>query len=354
MAQNTFVLDGNIDAVPYGNNLQSAFQALATNNSGATAPSTTYAYQTWYDTTTGLIKQRDASNTTWIVKGTIIGSTVNPGINGFRLSPVTADPLGISASTGNIFFTPYTGDCISLYDNVNLTWRMYSTSELTIALSCATNTNVDIFAYDNGAGSIVFEQLAWTNSTTRATALTRQNGVWVKSGATNRRYIGTYRSIGVNLTQCDETNIFIFNADNQTPRTFRRMDTTGVGQTHSAVLSTRLFKNSTVYQANVITGLTGTLLEASGSCIAVCTAGTIYYLAIGINSTTSGAPQSVARGAGAVNFATSTCELSTRTLSVGLNTISFLESCPAGTVTTSSVTVMGSALSTGMHGTYVC
>jgi hypothetical protein len=48
-----------------------ALTALASNSSGASAPSTTYAYQTWYDTTTGTKKRRNAANSGWIVDGTI-------------------------------------------------------------------------------------------------------------------------------------------------------------------------------------------------------------------------------------------------------------------------------------------
>jgi len=40
--------------------------AIVSNNSGATAPSTTYAYQWWADTTTGLLKLRNAANNGWI------------------------------------------------------------------------------------------------------------------------------------------------------------------------------------------------------------------------------------------------------------------------------------------------
>jgi hypothetical protein len=42
--------------------LNSALQALASNSAGATAPSTTYAYQLWYDETTNLLKMRDSDN----------------------------------------------------------------------------------------------------------------------------------------------------------------------------------------------------------------------------------------------------------------------------------------------------
>jgi hypothetical protein len=40
--------------------------AIVSNNSGATAPSTTYAYMLWADTTTGLLKLRNGANSAWI------------------------------------------------------------------------------------------------------------------------------------------------------------------------------------------------------------------------------------------------------------------------------------------------
>ena len=44
-------------------------QALASCSSGATEPSTTYAYQLWADTTSGYMKQRNAANTAWLNRG---------------------------------------------------------------------------------------------------------------------------------------------------------------------------------------------------------------------------------------------------------------------------------------------
>lgn len=43
-----------------------ALGAIATNNSGATAPATTFAYQWWADTSSGWLKQRNAANSAWI------------------------------------------------------------------------------------------------------------------------------------------------------------------------------------------------------------------------------------------------------------------------------------------------
>ena len=46
--------------------LNLALPALASVNSGATAPATTYAYMLWADTTSGWLKQRNAANSAWI------------------------------------------------------------------------------------------------------------------------------------------------------------------------------------------------------------------------------------------------------------------------------------------------
>jgi hypothetical protein len=51
--------------------INSNLQALVTLSSGAAAPGTTWAYQLWADTTNGLLKQRNAANSGWLVRGTL-------------------------------------------------------------------------------------------------------------------------------------------------------------------------------------------------------------------------------------------------------------------------------------------
>ena len=60
--------------------LNSVFGSIATNNSGSAAPSTTFAHQWWYDTTTNILKQRNAANSAWIDIGTFdqTGGTFTP------------------------------------------------------------------------------------------------------------------------------------------------------------------------------------------------------------------------------------------------------------------------------------
>lgn len=51
--------------------INNAFAALFSLSSGTSAPATTIAYQVWADTTNNLLKQRNAANTGWIVRGTL-------------------------------------------------------------------------------------------------------------------------------------------------------------------------------------------------------------------------------------------------------------------------------------------
>jgi hypothetical protein len=46
--------------------LNTVFESIATNNAGASAPSTTFPHQWWYDGTTNILKQRNAADDAWI------------------------------------------------------------------------------------------------------------------------------------------------------------------------------------------------------------------------------------------------------------------------------------------------
>lgn len=65
MSQHDYTLD-NASGAAFRADLNQALLAIVSNNSGGSAPSVTYPYQFWVDTLSGWLKQRDASNTTWI------------------------------------------------------------------------------------------------------------------------------------------------------------------------------------------------------------------------------------------------------------------------------------------------
>lgn len=65
MSQSTMNL-ANQSGASFRQANNAALQALAGNNSGATAPTETYPYMPWADTAAGLLKMRNAANTAWI------------------------------------------------------------------------------------------------------------------------------------------------------------------------------------------------------------------------------------------------------------------------------------------------
>ncbi len=65
MAQHDYSID-NQSFPDTRSDINNALAAIVSNNSGSTAPTTTYAYQLWYDTSTDILKIRNADNDAFI------------------------------------------------------------------------------------------------------------------------------------------------------------------------------------------------------------------------------------------------------------------------------------------------
>lgn len=122
------------------------------------------------------------------------GGDVSPFTASGRVTVFSGQPVMIENKTARTtaYYTPFTGNTIALYDGSS-TWELVTFAETSLSLSGYTaDKNYDIFGYNN-AGTLTLESVVWTNDTTRATALTTQDGVQVKTGDTSRRYLGTIR-----------------------------------------------------------------------------------------------------------------------------------------------------------------
>ena len=78
--------------------LNSTLSAILSLNSGSAAPTTTAAYSLWADTTTGLLKIRDSSNSAFVTIGTM--GSVNLGLAALASPTFTGVPLAPTASAG--------------------------------------------------------------------------------------------------------------------------------------------------------------------------------------------------------------------------------------------------------------
>lgn len=144
-----------------------------------------------------------------------------------RLTLASATPVSISDITAatTVYFTPYKGDVIALYDGSSA-WSIFTFSELSLSVPATTNTIYDVFAYDS-SGSVAIEALAWSNDTTRATGLVLQDGVLVKAGQTTRRYVGSFRTTGVSgQTEDSAAKRFVWNYYNRVPRKMAVVEST--------------------------------------------------------------------------------------------------------------------------------
>ncbi len=141
-------------------------------------------------------------------------------VNDFRLTLTTALPVttaNVTAAT-TIYCTPMTGNRIDLPDAVGNPVRVTS-AEFSIAVPATTATMYDIFVYNN-AGVATLELLAWTNDTTRATAIIRTTtGRYYKTGDLTRMYVGSFRTTGVSgQTEDSLTSRFLWNYYNRVTR----------------------------------------------------------------------------------------------------------------------------------------
>jgi hypothetical protein len=60
--------------------------AVATNNAGASAPSTTYAHMWWADETNGVLKQRNSANSAWIIRAPLATTLVETKSGAYTLA----------------------------------------------------------------------------------------------------------------------------------------------------------------------------------------------------------------------------------------------------------------------------
>ena len=82
--------------------INAVFLAVSSTNSGTSEPSTMYAFMLWVDTTTNLIKLRNAANGAWITLGLSITASNTVDING---GAIDGTAIGASSATTGAFTT---------------------------------------------------------------------------------------------------------------------------------------------------------------------------------------------------------------------------------------------------------
>lgn len=151
------------------------------------------------------------------------------GVNDFRLTLTTGVPVtsaDVLAAT-IIYLTPSgKGNRIALYNAVGAA-TICTSAQISIAVPNTTTQMYDIFGYNN-AGVPTLELLAWTNDTSRATAIVlTTTGTYTKSGDLTRRYLGSFRTTGSSgQTEDSAAKRYLWNYYNRVTRVMRVLEAT--------------------------------------------------------------------------------------------------------------------------------
>lgn len=133
-------------------------------------------------------------------------------VNQGRLTLESGVPISITdqLAATTLYFTPYNGDYVALYDTAETRWdlRQFSTERSLSLSGFVADQNYDIFAFWDG-DSVELEAVAWdthlAGTSTRSTggAISQLEGIWVKS-SDSRRLLGTIRTTGT-TGQCEDS-----------------------------------------------------------------------------------------------------------------------------------------------------
>lgn len=177
-----------------------------------------------------------------------------------RLSLATATPVMVTdqAAKTSIYYTPYKGSSVPIYNGS--AWSMTTFTEITLALDSDSGHTgyhqsgkiFDLFIYSDSGTLRLVSGPAWTNDTTRATALEYVNGILMNAASMTARfgsasgntvtvaqdrgtYVGTFYAsangtttweIGGDAANGDPIKLYLWNAYNRVAVDFSCHDTT--------------------------------------------------------------------------------------------------------------------------------
>ena len=170
------------------------------------------------------------------------------------LAPGNAVPSTDQVSMSSVFYTPYNGDYIALWNAAESRWDLRQFTELSLFLSGASSgTNYDIFAFWNGT-EVELERVVWNTDDARdpSTQISQRNGVWVKT-VDNRRYLGTIRTTFSGVTEDSRQNRFVWNVQNKVSRPLVWQSNTS-SWTYSGA-TWRAINNDVLARVQIVAGL---------------------------------------------------------------------------------------------------
>ena len=150
MAQHDYVI-ANASGATVRADINSMALAISSNNSGSSAPSTTYAYQLWLDTGNSLLKLRNAANNAWITMPLSVTADNTVDING---GTIDGTNIGASSAGTGAFTT------LSASSTLGVTGVLTANAGVKVDNITIDGTEIDLSSGDltlDVAGNIVLD-----------------------------------------------------------------------------------------------------------------------------------------------------------------------------------------------------
>jgi hypothetical protein len=156
-----------------------------------------------------------------------------------------------------LYFALYRGNQIALYSGS--AWVLSAIAELSIAVPATTSQMYDVFV-DYNSGTPALALTAWTNDTTRATALTKQDGIYVLTGTLGKRYVGSFRTTGVSgQTEDSAAKRYVWNYYNRVRTNVAKLESTDSWNYTSTTI--RQANGSAANQVDIVVGVQESTLD---------------------------------------------------------------------------------------------
>ena len=129
--------------------INNVLDAVVSQNSGSSEPSTTFSYQYWADTTAGLLKIRNGANNAWVTVGTL--DATNLGLATLASPILTGNPTAPTAASGD--------------NDTSVATTAFVKAAIDTAVAAATKSQADINGFAYPVGSI-YTSILTTNPAT--------------------------------------------------------------------------------------------------------------------------------------------------------------------------------------------
>lgn len=285
--------------------------------------------------------------------GSITLSTSATAVNnvtGGRVGLVSGDPISDASAATTIYFTPYKGNCVSVWSLAASAWVIKSFSELSVAVPSVATQAYDIFLRDD----LSLQLVAWTNDSTRASNITLFEGVYVRHGAANWKYLASFRTQASGQTESSTSRRLLDNYYNKVLADVVCQNTTDSWTYNGAYREINGASTDGVSRVAFMVGVSENVVEATFNHLGQGSASNrILYAGIGLDGTTPQNPGAFRYTSESGNSPMALAAMYKGRPAVGYHTLRCLESGSASTITWYGDNG-GTDMQTGLRGMIWC